>query len=436
MIYTNKTIKSRIHDILNNEEDNLLTVDISIKLSNGVVINVPPEHIVLLDIHQDFYNAYMDFTDLKIELELAEFISLMDNKQDITVSISLSKFIKNTLAKPVVFSIVEYIGIIKDMGDLSAKASKSELEKRSTISGKETATLPLSMQLIPKIAYKLRKKKFNFILGNATVFDAIVTTSYILGLNDAYIETPDNNKQYTQIVVPPLFDISNVFDYLQNSEAYGVYDYGINYYYMIDTLYICGMFKNHRGNRIDIYTAGEDTYAGNTIYHKVDGNKMEIVLSGAIDNTKKSHDIQENIGTSLIQHSVANSVHELGELVSDGEFEINNKLLSNLSLFDDDAGVIKESWNQTYLIGDNTNKLTSALFMSRMEYLSAKWEFAVPFAFSPVSNISYMYDAGVKIATRSAWCKQITYRISKANTSSHKTFGCTASLEIGLLPEE
>lgn len=436
MIYTNKTIASRIHDILEDDATNLITLDISIKLSNGTVLVIPPEHIVLLDIHQDFYNAYMDYTNLKIELELGEFLELMANKQDIHVTVSFFKYGPDTIIKPVAFRIVEYIGVLKDMMDLSAKTSKSELEERSKNTGKEIATMPVELQLIPEAAYKLRKKKFNFILHKATTFDAIAMTTYALGLNEAYIETPDNTKEYTQVIIPPLFDISSVFDYLQKSEAYGVYDYGINYYYMLDTLYICGMFKRHTGNRIDIYTAGEDTYAGGSIYHKESKDKLEVVLSGYINNTKKSHDIQENVGTSLIQHSVANSIHELGEVSSNDKFTINKEFLNNLSLFDDDAGAIRDSWNQTYVIGDNQHKLTTALFMSRMEYLSAKWEFAMPFTFSPVSNISYLYDAGKKITTRSAWCKQVVYRIAKMQSISQKSFSCTASLEVGLLPEE
>lgn len=435
MIHTNKTIQSRIGEILSVAKDNVLTIDIKIQLSNGVTLIVPPEHVVLLQIHQDFYNAYMDYTNLKIELLLQDYLQLIENKQDLKVSITIASYTNTQLAKATPISIVEYIGVLSDMGDIATKASKSTLEHHTKLDGKEDATLPVEMQLIPKETYNLRKKKINYILQNASIFDAIATAIYALGLKTVYIETPDNQTSYKQIVIPPLHDISSIFDYLQNSEAYGVYDYGINYYYMLDTLYISPMFTNHSGDRIDIYTVGEDSYAGGTTYHLKTKDKIEIVLSGRIDNTKPSHDMQENVGTSLIQQSIGTTVENAGTVVADGEYVVNEKFITNLSLFDDDAGVIKESWNQTYVIGDNPHRLKTALLMSRMEYLSAKWEYALPYIFTPVSNITYLYDSGKKVSNRPAWCKQVTYQLSKAPTVSTKTFTCTASMVIGLLPE-
>jgi len=429
-----KSFHNTIEDILNYKKDNILTLKCSIFLSTKDIIEFTPKEIVKMDIIQDFYGSIADNIDITLNMGIEKYKQLVLNRQNLVVKIDIIK--SNATGEDIndYHKSLKYIGIVKEFQKPSMYGPEETLnvilEQQST----EYKTIELELELIPEIVYKLRKTKFNFILNEATMEDTILFISDLLGFKKIYFIPPDNTTVYTNVVVPPLLEPSDIFDYLQDHPAYGIYDKGINYYIHDNILYIYPLVNNLNNTpKCNIYSIGEGAYGGSTNFFKLVNNDLSIITNNKVTIKTPSQSSVENNGNSFIVDTPKKHIDNSGKVISNNLFNVNREFVTNVSLADDNSGLLTKAFTQSFIKTDNINSIYSSLYNNLYMTAGIVWVFASPFLIYPHSNIKYVYEDGEHIKEFKGWVLSAQYTIAKTNSMNKDTFACKANIITGLL---
>jgi hypothetical protein len=430
-----QSFADKIKNITGSTKYNLYRFAFSVMMKDNTVLELQSLHIDRFTIHQDFGNNFADIILLEMTLPRSEYMLLLKNRHNLRVKVAIHYMnTDNEVLEPL--AIFTYMGAIHIHEDPALKGFGSDNNLVQEVDGGGSSFVKLKMELVDPDVYRVRKTKFNFILNNATMEETIMFIAKLMGFRDIYMVPPDNREVYLNVVVPPLMEAADIFNFLQESPAYGVYNTGISHYIRNGILYVFPLYSNNsHGNKVTFYNAGEGAFAGSNNYHRVSDDGLEVVLSGKTTVVNNSQSFVENVGNWFIVNQPKLHLGSSG-IISGDKFQVNNALLTNVYLKSDEIGMSDNAFTQTYMLADNIHSIYTSLNAANISVASGTWPHAVPFTITPVSNISYIYDSDKRINQLKGWCSKITYTFSKGNTVQSGAFQCVATVVLGLAKDQ
>jgi hypothetical protein len=436
-LYMSESFHTVIKEIMEFKESNTLTVSCSFMLENGETIDFTPGVISRFEVEQNFYGAIADTVTIDIAMTTATYMKVVEFRQNIIAKIDIVQSSPAGKSRKDYFKSLRYNAILLNYEDPSFHAPIKSLEHVESEESSEFKTFTVEFDLIPMSIYKVKKNKFNFILNKATMEDTILMIADILGFKEIYLVPPDNTVEYLNVVIPPLLEMQDIFDFLQDSDAYGIYDNGVSYYIYNDILYIYPMFNNLTNTPgFNVYSVGVGSYAGSTNFFKLDPNgDLYVMNNNKLNISTPSQANVENIGTSMIVNTPHKHIDGSGKLTADGLFTVDPEFITSVSIESDPSGVMGESFTQTYETTDNLNAMHTVLSGNLYKTIGFIWPFALPFMVLPTSNVKFVYEDGSHIQTLVGWCTYAKYSFAKTQSINKDTFACKADIVLGLLTD-
>jgi hypothetical protein len=333
---------------------------------------------------------------------------------------------------------------LPDKAPLTSRFTTSEVNDSI---GPDSALASCVVKLIDPIVYRIRKKQFNFIARSATVSDAIRFALMELGVRTVFMVPPDNNKTYTNFIVPPAHDISSFINYLQNAPRYGVYFRGISYYYSNGTMYVYPMHDTEpeHGFTTHLYNAGTRDLLGLPRYHRYDNSmNLHVLVPGDIDHDAIAQREIENSASGRILYSTADIPFNWSETSSTGRTTIKehygtlrrDRNIGIVDMMDMAAAKIQPSDANPYAHG-------SEVAASFRNVMACTWMNALPFAIKPGHAIKFHHDVPnatdvtdrVPVnVTQSGTIEKCVYELKLVDATPPRVFGCDGHLQIAINP--
>lgn len=421
---------------------------------------VIPFEIRKLEIKQNFTENYTDEITLTVSLMPVQYLQLYDNSRGLKCTIKFTRADRNNghiETEPVITR--EYLVIFKDKTDIRKKYSKQALvpdNAAQMTADQQGALIPdVEFQLLEQSVYNIRKIKFNYILRDVTVKDAILMVCKICEIKTVGIVPPDNTKTYENFVIPPNMTFDQMMSYIQS--YFGVYNKGLGYYYTQDVLYVYPNYETDPSTpeSAHFYYVGNN-YTGIEVTHAFSNEIIHIV----INNFAKAKDLQdegaENAGTAVIIQDasrVIDSATTIGESSSNpgtglGKVTVSELNTSIFSAGENDVGMTYNTYQPMFAF-DNSNpyRIRTELNNYRRVLMELKWSNAQPFTLLPGYRIYYHYDsedvenrdsedtisASSMYDTKTGICASATYTFTQAGRfGSLYIYTCEAKLILSL----
>ena len=424
-----------VAEIIAAQESVQFKIKCKVMLPDATEVEILPDDVHQLSVLEYFMGDYCSISNLSLDVSVYLYKLLLDNKQGLHLSLELHYDTNDSIpveGSPLIIA-KEYLAILKEKERPEWTIPEKRLADEEDSSGQETNKVPVQLELIPDYVYKLRKTKINCILNKVTMEDTLLFICHLLGLQSVYIVPPDNEKVYANMVLPPLLDISNVFNYLQDNDGYGVYNDGISHYFQDGTLYIMPMNRNLKDspNKFKIYNVGENAYPSAHNYHTLKDGELNIVVNSKITTRNDSQGAIENNGNAYIVNNPSKHLDNSGELIDNNLFKTNNAIITNAMRYNDMSGIDTSSFTQTYLKSDNMHQVYSMISETETTVIGMRWVQAVPYMITPIMDISYLFDKGAKVSEIKGWPYRVQYNLAKTRNMDNVTFGCTANIFIG-----
>lgn len=120
------------------------------------------------------------------------------------------------------------------------------------------------------------RKTVNEVYNNCTISSVLGHILSNAGISKTLISPLNNNKQYGQLIIPPM-NLMNVFDYLQ--ETYGTYYFGTMYFYDFRCLYVL--------NKSGVCDCYEDGEYKRTILSIMDSTELMQKATGTFESVER-----------------------------------------------------------------------------------------------------------------------------------------------------
>lgn len=422
----------QVSEIINTKASNQYWLESSIMLPDGTTIELSSEYINSLSIHQRFIVNYRDLVEMSVSIPVNIYQDLVKYNQDLVMKIEVYAYEKETIEPEKHLVTLTYQAIIKRNENPDLSVPQKRIDNTTHLEGREAMLVNIDIELIPELVYHLRKFKINYILNHATMEQSILFICHLLDIKKTYIVPPDNDAEYDNVVIPPLCEISDIFNYLQDTPGYGVYNYGINYYFYNECLYVLPAFQTPESiYELNVYNVGKDAYAQSPNYHIHDGDVLNVVCNSSVKMIKNSQSSVEDLGNAYIVDTPHKHIREAGELIADDLYDVSPELLTNVQRYNDFSGVKPNSFTQTFVRTDNLTKVYTSLLTGEITTLAFSWAHAKPFVINPSTKLSWLYDKDEKINAYKGWVAEINYTFAKINDITKKKFGCVATIVAG-----
>ena len=200
----------------------------------------------------------------------------------------------------------EYRVLIENPADLLKKFSSREFLKPEEDPDSDTynsMAIPLSMQLISDVVYEKRHISINSNLLEVTPEEMIYFVANTFNCTSVKVIPPDNQNKYEQIPIPPMLELSNALNFIQ--ERYGAYNKGMGFYFSGETLFVFPAFENEpeQSNTLapgvfNFYKIATNAYEGADCYVAEEGSDYHCMVNRPVTITDISESSMENIGNA------------------------------------------------------------------------------------------------------------------------------------------
>ena len=366
---------------------------------------VEPIEIRKLDIVQSFTENFADEITITVSLMPSQYLQLYDNSRGLKCSLEFYRGDRNTgryEKTPVITR--EYLVIFKNKTDIRKKYSKQSLipDNTSQKSSEQQGNLipDIEFQLIEEMYYNIRKKKFNFILRNVTVKDAILMVCKICDIKQVGLVDPDNTKMYENFIIPPNMTFDQMLSYIQS--YYGVYNKGMGFYLTEEILYVYPIYETNpsTSESAHFYYVGNN-YTGIEVTHAFSDDIVHIVLNGFAKERDLQDEGAEQQGTMVVIQDatrIIDSATTISESTDSpgtglGKVSVSELNTTSFTAGDNDVGMKYATYQPMFLF-DNSNpyRIRTSLNEYRRTLLSVIWANAEPFVLKPGYKINYHYD--------------------------------------------
>ena len=407
-----------------------------------------PKLVDSIDIVQNFSDSYLDAIQVVVPLEYPEYLAMMENVQDLECTITLyaanpTTGREYTDIEPI---IIKARAILENQEDISKTVGSGIFTngEDSPATGEQaSAHITYTFHLIEHSAFDLRHVGINAIMTNCTIEQVIHYVCAQFGINNVQLVTPDNDMVYSNLVIPPMKNMSNVFSFLQ--ERYGIYSKGLSWFYTQDTIYIYPAFdttveKNTAKGILRLVSVPKGTYVGCENYHLVYNKDMYILSNTERQMSAMNSVGEENAGGARLSVNSDNTVDGFSTLTSEGTLEISNDNVSILQMTNKKGSMSSKSSNIKYDgIRSNIFVSTSEMAMYNGTAMKLGWINAIPRSIVPGQVLEFYYDESAQIfATKKGRVQQVSYRSMTQNsrTKGQPVFSFVAELSLFLDPEK
>ena len=437
-----------------------------VRVTNGEAFYFEPLEIKSLVITQKFNENYMDDISLSLSLTGEQALTMIDNYRDLKVELILRYADRENdyvdTEEPAL--IKEYLVVFKDK-ELRKRINKQKIIPESGLEyGIEQNTMlfeNIEVQLIDPKAYVLRKRRFNCILRDATVKDAILWIAHCCEITKISLPEPDNDKVYKNLIIPPLHTFETAMQFL--STYYGVYEKGLGFYYTDEILYIYQLWetKPDTPKSIHIYSIGDYSFAGGKCYHAYAEDITHIVINNQVNTKSLVDGGVETIGNDFtLQYAdriidLYSDVYEAADVdkaaIGFGKLSVRDGNIGRYTFDDynkDDYGIQKNVYNQRFFFDfSNTYKYREFLYAYKRSIYQTVWTNGVPFTILPGQRINFHFDGedisrreqgeivgkSYEFQTIPGTCESIVYtfkQLTKPGTTF--VYGCNAEMFLSI----
>lgn len=385
------------------------------------------DYINGLAIVRNFTGSYTDLINLTVDFRPNEYVELVKNIKDLRCELVLKHYDTNTQEVGEVIKTIDQRAIIKNREDILKKFPKGVFTPDETFTANEehqSSRLAIEFDLIDNAIYLARKQRLHFILRKATVAETIKTIHNLYGFEKIYIVPPDNTEVYTNMIIPPMMSIGNIFKWLQHSDAYGVYELGLSYYYTEKTLYVYPLFDPSpviTDGVVNIYDVGLNLYTGLHGYHTVDGKDTHVISNTGSTTIAQRDTRLENEGNSFVNLRPMELTDNWVDVQSEHFFFLHQNV-EQINQYSID-GISDEIYTPTFVSTENSYRLKAELASATIDTVTLGWAHATPFTFFPGGRVAYHYENDKGEYTKvNAVCTEVSHRISPSKTLSKKVY--------------
>lgn len=409
----NAFLDAQINLILNTNSPATFGIYLNVSSVDDLEFSFSPLMIDSLNIVQNFENAICDDITVSFKISYKEYAQLYDHQSSL---IGVLRFeYRDSDCRPVVSlpNIVRnYRVVLVDPIDIHKQVPDAYL--------RNTLDTTLTLRLIENTVYNLRLTKVNGIFSGTNIADTIRHVTREFGIKQIHMVPPDNTQVYTHIIIPPVKDFKDCYNYLH--QRYGVYMQGIIAYITDDILYVYPPFDTtpESDKTMVVYQADIGQYGGITSTYKLSDMALSIVTSNVghvCDFSVLGSENEGNTRTFMRGSSVINGVIEPTN-ENTIEFKDNNILnlsLKNSKMINPDAQHVVYTDKPT----DNPFVLGSKLSKTQAMLLDFEWTKAIPFSIEPGMKVSYYSDVGGLISTRYGILEVIQYKFMRTRNSAY-----------------
>lgn len=413
-----------------NDGDSEYEITLSISAGQKNVV-IEPEYIKEFAIVQDYNKNYRDTARLYLELTPAQALVISGIRQGLKANLLI--YLKNgTVESPnVLIHGNVYHMIVRNSENFELlQGPKTDIQLQSA--GQDDELITMEFELISERDYKLRKEKFSCIMHDVTMEETLMTIAQILRFEKVYIAPPDNKEVYTNMIIPALSSIEDVFGFLQNSNGYGgVYSSGLNYYIQHDILYIVpAQDPNPNDFKVNFYNVGKGAYVGASRFHSTKKNVLNVAINSEVDVYDISQISIENIGSWYCVSSPNKVLDRTTTLDPEGAVAIQEDVIESITLISEELGAMKDSFTQDFHIGNNLNVPTQKLYSNGMATIDFSWEHACPYLIRPNYEIHYLSDTKSGVKDTRCMVSSMIYSFTQVGTSEKIAMACTARISL------
>lgn len=434
-------------------------MDLQVQLYSDVLGDYPTTIMrpVNLRIAQDFLDAYTDHLLLTVEVTPDQFIDLIEHTTDLRIQVTLQYKNFNSGQEGNRILSESYMVLVRNIFKMNQFFTMEQLRKAMSA---QIDLIPMQMELVKESLYKLRKREINFIARNVSISDVILLGAQILGVSKVHLVEPDNDKQYEQIVVPPMQSLKTFFRFLQETPSLGVYDTGCNYYYTDATLYVYPKWDltPSKGFTTHFYnTATYDMLAiANRYVTDEETGDIHIAVPTIKDIENKVQKGIENVRTGRILYRSEDLIDDKADAEVTHSAAPPNKVMAQQCWgtigkeLDVAITESKRSANAKVVrSNDNRYANVSEIAEHYNNRMALEWENALPFSLKPSFPMQFHYDLSdpdsaitsadeFAVETMPCLCEKIIYNIirSTENTAHGMLFYCQGTIQIATAPEK
>lgn len=433
-------LKNVVSTILENTESQFCTIECVFYSPENPDIKISPIMLEKFYINQVFHSTYTDEILLSAHFVTEQTLQLLENYQDLRCALTFYRVEEHTytLINTIPPLRLNYYVIIENAADLLKQYSKHMLTpptEEETLDVHQSRLLVLNFQLFEETAYHLRHKQFNALLKNVTMLDVLHYVANILEITDIDIVPPDNTRVYSSLALPPMLDITTVFDFLQ--DRYGIYSKGLVYYIVQNKLYIYPGYNTTPSTDkvVHIYNVPADMYLGSKGYHYIDEyENIHILGNHKVSSKDMSTQGEENFGNFKVALRTDMTIDHTREAVGEkGKYSNNNTIACGLT---SNKSARDGARNPKYeTSSNNVFKMASDIANQDCTIVGTAWSMAEPYILHPGQKIFYHYDGAEGYTTVTGVIEEIRYMYEEVHRSGYFIYICVAVYALRLNSE-
>lgn len=436
-IYHSKTLTDRADWVLDNKGSNIY--DIRVVLYNPKSdLRIELKYIDSFKIKQNFVETYFDHINLKADIPVIEYVRLTKDVVDLHGYVEFRSVDPETLQVGDVVTKVDRRIIIKNREDLLKTVPRGLLEPTEDNPINEahiSNTITLNIDFIDPMIYQIRKKRQTMLLRDVTIEQTLKIIGVAFGFKNIYVHKPDNTKVYKNMLIPPMKDIADIFNFMQHNSAYGVYEKGMSYYAVDGNLYIFPVYEHEPPageSVVHIYDMGKDSYMGLYKYHNFKDNDIHIVSTTGSKNKNYAETRIENHGNS---YHVLDPNKSFNDWMEIGQYKalVSGKLESILSPVN---GLSENTYTPQFRCNNNSYIYKEDVYSNIINTVNIGWVNAVPFQIKPFNRVMYHHDdQNDNFRSIIGTCTSVTYECTSVQSLGRKVYAMTAGLELLIAPD-
>lgn len=425
----NKTLANAIAKVMNSNNDPFYNIEFKLLTTDGS-LTYTPLHIEELYIGQDFIYGYGDQIKLTVPIAMSDYAKLYQVYNKLTAQLIIRSVdingIKSTKAPILNKKYFPVFDNFKDPNKMMTDVASRVLPSPNN----QTITL-----VEPEL-YHIRHMPMQGIFKDSNMAGVIAHLAANYSITNTYIQTPDNDHTYTQIVIPPYREFKDVFHLLQ--ERYGVYMLGFNNYYTDGELYIWPTFDTDpkAPYSVRFLQADDGAYAGAPSFHNVETNGLSVVINNSPNAQDHSLISAEHKGNSTQFLRTSTQIDGIMSQDENGILTYNQDNVISVGL--NNRRLARDGTNNSTYAHQTDNLYAVASELARDNYVSMvlNWPQARPGLIKPGSAVRYYSDENGKIGKRTGLIDSAYYMFKRGDRASTITYTCKGLLSARLDPNE
>lgn len=397
--------------------------------------------VVGLQIVQGFATAYADELILTVEVPIPLQMEMLTYSTDLQMDVEVYPY--NILSRtrlPTPIFRQRYRALLLDRTDWSKKVGRGDL-----LPGDQgerpvhSQLLTVDINLIEDTLYVARKRRVNMILRDHTVEDALQAVFAVTGITNTFIVPPDNQKTYTNLVIPPMMSLAEWPDYIQDAPGYGVYSKGLNFYYTLGRAYVYPTYDTEVTKSMyttHIYLAGDNVAPGLRQYVFIDRDNQKdhhiLIASGSTRNIDESLLGLENQGNAVVVQDSALLDRKPVDTYQDPMVWTDG--ISHVLKLTNTAGMSEGAFTPRFAHSNN-NLFTIATDMAKKNVVTlvVPVECDIPMCHLPGQKVLVHFDDTDSYRTRTAVIDSITTSIQMVDfRGDRRVYSCTSIITISM----